>query len=31
LDRIRLKGYLDCIDKDSVQLSDLCFPNGRDE
>ncbi|CAB9511742.1 expressed unknown protein [Seminavis robusta] len=29
LDRIRLKGYLEAVDKDSVQLSDLCFPNGR--
>ena len=31
LDRIRLKGYLDNVDKESVQLSDTCYPNGRVE
>jgi len=30
LDRIKAMGYLDYPDKDSVQLSDTCFPNGRD-
>uniref|UniRef100_A0A7S2Y282 Uncharacterized protein n=1 Tax=Entomoneis paludosa TaxID=265537 RepID=A0A7S2Y282_9STRA len=30
LDRIKQKGYLEAVDKDSVQLSDICFPNGRD-
>lgn len=31
IDRISAQGYLDKLDKESVQLSDLCFPNGRDE
>ena len=31
LDRIRLKGYLDNVGKESVRLSDLCYPNGRDD
>lgn len=31
MNRIRSSGYIDNIDKESVQLSDLCFPNGRDE
>ena len=30
LNRIRDKGFLDFIDKFSVQLSDVCFPMGRD-
>lgn len=29
--RIREKGYLNFVDKDSIQLADICFPNGRDE
>lgn len=29
LNRIRKKGYLDFIDKQSIQLSDICFPTGR--
>ena len=29
LDRIRVSGYLENVDKESVQLSDICFPNGR--
>jgi len=29
LNRIRNKGYLDFIDKQSIQLSDICFPTGR--
>ena len=31
LDRIRVKGYLETVDKESVQLTDLCYPNGRDD
>jgi hypothetical protein len=31
LDRIKGKGYLDYVDKDTVRLSDVCFPQGRDE
>ena len=31
LDRIRLKGYLDNVGKESVRLSDLCYPNGRND
>ncbi len=30
LDRIRLKGYLEFVDKEFIQLSDICFPAGRD-
>lgn len=29
LKRIRDKGYLDFVDSDHVQLSDICFPFGR--
>ena len=31
VDRISRQGYLNKLGKDSLQLSDLCFPNGRDE
>jgi hypothetical protein len=31
LARIREKGYLEFVDKESVQLPDICFPCGRDK
>ena len=30
LTRIKAQGFLDFVDKESVQLADVCFPNGRD-
>jgi hypothetical protein len=29
LDRIKLKGYINRVDQDALQLSDVCFPVGR--